>query len=71
MPAALAASLQPVCRLGAGDTAYIVLMPSQTSDVALATVWDATSSGARLVRVDVLPFAELLKAARAAGGRSS
>jgi hypothetical protein len=64
-PSALAESLQPVCRLGAGRTAVVVLMPSQAADVALATVWDASATGARLLRVDVLPFAELLKAARA------
>jgi hypothetical protein len=64
LPSALAESLQPVCRLGAGRTAVVVLMPSQSADVALATVWDASAAGARLLRVDVLPFAELLKAGR-------
>jgi len=41
----------------------VVLMPGQTSDFALATVWDVSSSRARLLRVDVLPFAPLLAAA--------
>ena len=69
MPDALAESLQPVCRLGVGRTAVIILMPSQSTDVALATVWDSSAAGARLLRVDVLPFAQLLAAARS-GGRS-
>ncbi len=64
LPAPLAASLQPVCRQGAGNTALVVLMPSQSTDVALATVWDTGGRRARLLRVDVLPFAELLNAAR-------
>lgn len=64
LPAEAAATLTPVCRLGSGGTAMVILMPSQTSDVALATVWDVGRREARLLRADVLPFAELLRAAR-------
>jgi hypothetical protein len=64
IPRDAVSALQPVCRLGAGRTAMVVLMPSQTADLALATVWDLAPSRARLLRVDVLPFAELLDAAR-------
>jgi hypothetical protein len=69
LPPALASTLRPICRLGAGRTAVVVMMPSQISDVALATVWEARSSGARLLREDVLPFAHLLKAAQAEARR--
>jgi hypothetical protein len=63
IPRGALSALEPVCRLGSGGTAMVVLMPGQTSDFALATVWDVSSSRARLLRVDVLPFAPLLAAA--------
>jgi len=40
-----------------------VLMPGQSADFALATVWDVSNHRARLLRADVLPFAPLLAAA--------